>query len=287
MSSKQEIISEVYFDRAGYQRKANTLKDARAKDKSITMADVNEFFNKNVEEKRKPRGENSFVAPHAYYEYQADLFFIKDLENQKTTVGFIMIDVFSKYMVVLPLPSKDGADVASGFIEGFKKMGKKCELLYTDDETAFSTEYLQKYFKDEGIKHYITRGHAPFAEVAIKTFKLQLYKRIEADEKKGKNNIDWSNYIFEILLTYNNKMKHSAINMTPIEARKPKNEFQVKMNLSTKAVKKRTYPDVDEGDRVKLARKKGITEKQQTSHWLKEIFTVKKIEKKWDRIITI
>ena len=25
---------------------------------------------KNIEEKRKPRGENSFVAPHAHFEYQ-------------------------------------------------------------------------------------------------------------------------------------------------------------------------------------------------------------------------
>lgn len=76
MSSKQDIISKVYFDRAGFQSKANTLKHAREKDKSITMADVNEFFKENVEEKRKPRGENSFVAPHAYFEFQLDLFFI-------------------------------------------------------------------------------------------------------------------------------------------------------------------------------------------------------------------
>ena len=183
-------------------------------------------------------------------------------------------------MVVLPLPSKDGEDVASGFIEGIKKMGKVPKFIYTDDETSFSTSCLEKYFKDEGIHHYITRGHAPFAEVAIKTFKLQLYKRVEADEKKGKKNIDWSDYIFEILLTYNNKMKHSTIGMTPNEARKKENEFKVKMNISTKAVRNRTYPDIEIGDEVKLARKKGITEKQQTSHWLKEIFTVKKIEEK-------
>ena len=160
-------------------------------------------------------------------------------------------------------------------------MGKKPEFIYTDDETSFSTHYLSKYFKDEGIQHYITRGHAPFAEVAIKTFKTQLYKRVEADEKKGKKHIDWSNYIFEILLTYNNKMKHSTTELTPSEARKPQNEFRVKMNISTKTVRKRVYPDIEVNNKVKLARKKGITEKQQSSHWLKEVFTVSKIEKKF------
>ena len=159
-------------------------------------------------------------------EFQADLFLINDLENQKTNAGFLLVDVFSKYMVVLPLPTKDGPEVASGLIEGVKKMGKKPEIIYTDEETSFSTDYLQKYFKEQGIQHYITRGHATFAEVAIKTFKPQLYKRVEADEKKGKKNIDWSDYIFEILLTYNNKMVRSTTELAPNEARKPQSELK-------------------------------------------------------------
>ena len=65
MSNKQMIISsDIYFDRSGYGRKATTLKDAREKDKTITMKDVEYFFRKNVEIKRKQRGQNSFVAPH-------------------------------------------------------------------------------------------------------------------------------------------------------------------------------------------------------------------------------
>ena len=60
-SDKQKIISDIYNDRAGFGSKATTLKDAREKDKTITMQDVDEFFRKNVEEKRKPRGYNSFI----------------------------------------------------------------------------------------------------------------------------------------------------------------------------------------------------------------------------------
>ena len=55
MSSKQDTISELYFDRGGFGSKATTLKDARKKDKSIIMADVNEFFKENVEEKKKAK----------------------------------------------------------------------------------------------------------------------------------------------------------------------------------------------------------------------------------------
>ena len=42
--SKQEIISNVYYDRAGYGSRQRTLKETREKDKSITIDDVNEFF---------------------------------------------------------------------------------------------------------------------------------------------------------------------------------------------------------------------------------------------------
>ena len=40
-------------DRAGYGSKSRTLAEAREKDKTIKMGDINEFFRKNVEQKTK------------------------------------------------------------------------------------------------------------------------------------------------------------------------------------------------------------------------------------------
>ena len=53
----------MYYDRAGYGSRSPTLKEVWEKDKSITIDDVNEFSKKNVVTKRKPAGQNSFVAP--------------------------------------------------------------------------------------------------------------------------------------------------------------------------------------------------------------------------------
>ena len=83
MSEKQKIINDVHFDRAGYGSKQRTLSEAREIDKTITMGDINEFFRKNVEQKRKPVGQNSFIAPHSAYEYQMDLFFYTRFERTK------------------------------------------------------------------------------------------------------------------------------------------------------------------------------------------------------------
>ena len=44
MSEKQKIINEVYHDKAGFGSKQRTLDEARKKDKSITMDDINEFL---------------------------------------------------------------------------------------------------------------------------------------------------------------------------------------------------------------------------------------------------
>ena len=53
MNAKQKIINDIYYDRAGFGSKQTTLKDAREKDKTITMKDVEGFFRKEAEVKRK------------------------------------------------------------------------------------------------------------------------------------------------------------------------------------------------------------------------------------------
>ena len=85
-SDKQKVINDIYYDRSGFGSGATTLQDAKKKDATITKEDVEEFFRKNVEEKRKPRGENSFVAPHAHWEYQLDLFFISKKRFKTTKI---------------------------------------------------------------------------------------------------------------------------------------------------------------------------------------------------------
>ena len=283
MSDKQKIINDIYFDRSGYGSKATTLKDARLKDASITMDDVNEFFRKNVEIKRKPRGTNSFVAPSNNHTYQIDLFFISkdDIETtQKVRAGLVCIDVLSKYAVVVPIKSKETTDVVSGTMEALQKMGSKPKMIYTDDEKAIASSDFKQYVEDEGIELYRTRGHPAFSERFIRTFKDKLFKRVETDEKKGKDNIQWTDYILEIMLTYNKKDVHSATGQTPNEARKKKNEYKSVLNVSMKAKKEKMYPELNVGDKVKILRKKAITEKERTSHFLKGEYVVEEITTK-------
>ena len=276
---KNNIISKIYYDRSGFGSIKTTLEDARKVNKSITLDDVKQFFNSNVEKKDNLKGYNSFVAPHNYYEYQADLFFVNDdefLENQNFKVGMIMIDIFSKYMWVVAIKSKSEGDVAAGLLECFHKIGKKPEILYTDDEGSLSSIAIQKYLKEENIKHVITRGHAWFAERGIRTFKDMLYKRVEHSKDK---NLQWNSLIYEVLLTYNNKLKNSITKHTPAEARKTDNEFNVRINLLLNKQHSRIYPILNVGDKVKIYRKKKINEKERHTTWSDNSYEIENISK--------
>jgi hypothetical protein len=220
--NKQKIISDVYDDRSGYGSKKTTLEDSKKKEPTIKMSDVEEFFRKNIEIKKKPRGYNSFIAPFNNHTYQVDIFFIskKDLEvKQKLRGGLVCIDVLSKFAVVVPVRRKETGSVIKGTKEALQKMGKNPKIIYTDDEKAIASGEFQEYVESEGIELYRTTGHPAFAERFIRTFKDKLFKIIENDEKNKKPSIQWTDYIDEIMITYNYKDVHSSIGQTPYKAR--------------------------------------------------------------------
>ena len=150
-----------------------------------------------------------------------DIFFIspKDLKvKQKFRAGLVCIDVLSKYAVVVPVKRKITNSVVKGTQKAIEKMGKKPKIIYSDDEKAIASAEFRQWVDSEGIELYRTRGHPAFAERFIRTFKDKLFKRIEKDERERKPNIQWIDYIQEIMLIYNNKDVYSATNQTPYNA---------------------------------------------------------------------
>ena len=97
-------------------------------------------------------------------------------------------------------------------------------------------------------------------------------------KNEGKN-IQWSDCIFEILLTYDNKDKHSAVGMTPKEATTQKNEFKARSNIDMQSVSKRKYPELPVRGKVKIYRKKDKLDKERVSVWLPTLHTIKETRK--------
>ena len=71
-------------------------------------------------------------------------------------------------------------------MEGLQKMGDKPKMFYNDEEGSLYSKTVIEYLEGEKIEIHRTRGHPAFAERFIRTCKDMLFKRVEADEKKGK-----------------------------------------------------------------------------------------------------
>ena len=83
------------------------------------------------------------------------------------------------------------------------------------------------------------------------------------------------------MLTYNNKYEHSAIGLTPSEARKEDNAIEAKMNMLMKAKWYRAYPDLNVGDRVKIMLKYDkLNKKEHMPKYSDLKYEIEKIEEK-------
>ena len=272
MDEKTKIIEKVYFDPAGYGSIAETLKDAKKYDKSITYEDVKKWKAKqDFGQKAKPRGMNSFIADKPHEEYQMDLLFFSD-EPVAVKTALLMVDIFSKYTQIYPIKTKNIPDVLIGVKECLKKMKGKPKTIYSDNEAAFTSYEVQEYFKDEGIRHLTTLGHAPVAERQIRTMKDMIYKRIDHTK------LNWYEVLYQVLLTYNNKMVHNVTKLTPSEAMKPSNTDLVKFNLELKQRTSRKHPNIAIGDTVRVFKKKDKLDKERISNWSTEKYKVTDIQ---------
>ena len=98
-------------------------------------------------------------------------------------------------------------------------------------------------------------NHAWFAERCVRTFKLMLYKRIDHVKVDNPQCID---FVYQMMLTYENKTVHSSIKMTPYEATKPSDAIHVKTNIELQASFTRTYPELESCSNAKIYTKKTL-----------------------------
>ena len=69
-----------------------------------------------------------------------------------------------------------------------------------------------------------------------------LYKRID---QGGQENPQCIDFVFQLTLTYNNKMVHSSIKMMPYEATKPSNAIDARPTIELQASFTIKYPELE------------------------------------------
>ena len=125
--------------------------------------------------------------------------------------------------------------------------------------------------KEEGITHVITNMHANQAERMIRTVKKMIGDRLRHYKTKT-----WVEVLKPSLNRYNNQI-HGSTKTTPNNAHNLDNVISVRTNLILKEKHNRKYPNISEGDYVKIVDKgKGnyVSRKETRSQWSERKYKV-------------
>ena len=227
------IIKEVYESNFGTAYE--TYKEAVKKDNSIRLQDVKDYLSKrdDIQVKYKPKSYNSFVSPGALFEFEID---IMDIEakgaTSNTRYGLVSIDNFTKIAEVVAIKNRTPESMIEGLKKIIESMGKPKQL-YSDEESSLRSAKMIKFLKQNEIKSIQTTTHAHTVERFIRTFKMNLYRRLDAlNESKS----DWVKHVSSIIKKYNSTL-HSTIQITPNEATKPYNRLWGKLAPSKRIQK--------------------------------------------------
>jgi len=259
----EAIIKEVYESNFGTAYE--TYKEVVKKDNSIRLQDVKDYLRKrdDIQVKSKPKTYNSFVSPGANFEYEID---IMDIEakgaTSNTRYGLVAVDNFTKIAEVVAIKNRTPESMIEGIKKIIESMGKPTQL-YSDEESSMRSAKMIKFLKQNGIKSIQTTTHAHTVERFIKTFKDNLYRRLDALKQ---DKTDWTKHISSIITKYNST-EHSTIQIKPNEAGEKRNHLWVNWHLQNTAKKNRKHPDIKDGDMVRFKLKPSIGTKSHEPKW--------------------
>ena len=280
--NKNEVLSDLYYDiESGFGSAKSLYDDAIKKGLVITQQEVKDWLkSQSLKQRKGYKNYNSFSTPFARAVFSCDIMDMISLMKDTRTYnkdtkryGLVCIDNFSKKCHVVAIANKDGETLYDAFLECFKVMGHP-QSVYSDDEGGFKYKKFQDYLKGEGITHLTTLTHANVAERVIRTLKKMISDRLQIH--KG----SWTIMLKPVLDKYNGKMIHSTTGLTPNNAHKDENSVEVQVNSVMKEKYLRKYPNIKEGDDVRVFVKgKGnyTSRKESSTQWSTRTYEVKEV----------
>ena len=186
------------------------------------------------------------------------------------------IDLFSKYVWVVPLKYKRGITVFNGFQKIISK-GRKPNKICVNQDDEFYNNLFETFLKNSSIEMYLTfnKGKSIVAERFIMTLKNQLFKHVTAVSKS---------VYFDLLDNTVNKYNstvHRTIKMKPIDVGSDSYaEYNEDSNENN--------PNFKVGDHVRIPKCKNIFDKGYTQNWSDKVFLISKIKNivQWTYVIS-
>ena len=186
---------------------------------------------------------------------------------------FTNIDIFSKYAWAFHIKSKKISDIKPCFEKIFKE--RKPKYIWSDQESAFFSKEMLKFFEDNNIKIYHT--YSNLKAVVIERFNRSLRELMMKEFVKNNNTV-WYNILPELIKKYNNR-HHNAIKMRPIDINKS-NEKHIKNTVYNYDItnKKPKYK-INDLVRISLKRRELFDKPSGNIKWSEELFKIHSIDK--------
>ena len=186
---------------------------------------------------------------------------------------FTNIDIFSKYTWTFSLKTKTIKDIKPCFEKIFKE--RKPSYIWSDQESAFFSKEMLKFFEDNNVKIYHT--YSNLKSVIIERFNRSLRELMMKEFVKNYNTI-WYNILPKLIKTYNNRYYHT-IKMKPIDVNKS-NEKHIKNTVYNYDItnKKPKYK-INDLVRISLKRRELFDKPTGNIKWSEELFKIYAIDK--------
>ena len=163
----------------------------------------------------------------------ADLMDMTQLSEYNDGYKFVLllIDIFSRYVWTVPIKTKNAANTLKA-IRTIFEAGGKTNKLRTDKGLEFTNREVQRFLKSQDVYHFVTQNEpkANFAERAIKTIKMKLYRYMTQHQT-----FRYIDALDRVIKAYNNTY-HRSIKMTPSQVA-DQNEAKVWLQQYRKPIK--------------------------------------------------
>ena len=178
-----------------------------------------------------------------------------------------VIDIFSKYVWVVPLKDKKGISIVKAFQSILKQSDRKPNKIWVDKGSEFYNASFKKWLEYNDIVMYSTHneGKSVVAERFIRTLKSKIHKHVTSISKNV-----YIDKLDNIVDEYNNTY-HTTIKMKPIDV---KDNTYINTDKETND----KDPKFKVGDRVRISKYKNIFAIGYTPNWSEEVFIIKKVE---------
>ena len=207
--------------------------------------------------------------------WDADLAVVSNIAKHNNNFNYwlVVIDVFSRFLWIVPLMSKSSKDMINGFQTLFKTTSRRPAKLRTDNGMEFRNRAVKKLLKDKGINAYTTKNEtkANYAELVIRTLKNMMYRYFLHHQT-----YQYVSVLQQFVKSYNTRPHASLNGLSPKQVNK-RNEAMVwkRMYVDTSTtVKKRKRYVLKVDDNVRISHLKYAFQRDYQEKWTEEVFKV-------------